>query len=71
MITIFNWVKVNLIATKVDVLLTLVGGYFIYLITSILFTFVFTSDWTLIEVNRKILLLGLPNDMAYHFVLEV
>ena len=33
MITIFNWVKVNLIASKVDILLTLVGGYFIYLIT--------------------------------------
>tara|TARA_Y100000996_G_scaffold237200_1_gene186362 strand:- start:191 stop:1345 length:1155 start_codon:yes stop_codon:yes gene_type:complete len=66
MITIFNWVKVNLIATKVDVLLTLVGGYFIYLITSILFTFVFTSDWTLIEVNRKILLLGLfPEDQIW------
>ncbi|MFL2756893.1 MAG: ABC transporter permease subunit [Dehalococcoidia bacterium] len=66
MITIFNWVKVNLIASKVDILLTLVGGYFIYLITSILFTFVFTSDWTLIEVNRKILLLGLfPEDQIW------
>ena len=56
---LFNWIKDNLLASKLDVFLTLVGAYFIYYILSLFFTFVFTSDWTLIEVNRKILLVGL------------
>ena len=56
---LFNWIKDNLLASKLDVFLTLVGAYFIYYIFSLFFTFVFTSDWTLIEVNRKILLVGL------------
>ena len=56
---LFTWIKDNLLASKLDILLTLVGAYFIYYIFSLFFTFVFTSDWTLIEVNRKILLVGL------------
>ena len=56
---LFNWIRDNLLASKLDVFLTLVGAYFIYYIFSLFFTFVFTSDWTLIEVNRKILLVGL------------
>ena len=56
---LFTWIKDNLLASKLDVLLTLIGAYFIYYIFSLFFTFVFTSDWTLIEVNRKILLVGL------------
>tara|TARA_B100000003_G_scaffold2451_5_gene2291 strand:- start:2905 stop:4059 length:1155 start_codon:yes stop_codon:yes gene_type:complete len=56
---LFTWIKDNLFASKLDVFLTLVGAYFIYYIFSLFFTFVFTSDWTLIEVNRKILLVGL------------
>tara|TARA_B000000557_G_scaffold23098_1_gene17402 strand:- start:3410 stop:4564 length:1155 start_codon:yes stop_codon:yes gene_type:complete len=56
---LFTWIKDNLLASKLDVFLTLVGAYFIYYIFSLFFTFVFTSDWTLIEVNRKILLVGL------------
>ncbi|MBA12825.1 MAG: amino acid ABC transporter permease [Chloroflexi bacterium] len=66
MIIIFNWIRSNLLASKLDVLLSLLGAYFIYLVTSIFLTFVFTSDWTLIEVNRKILLLGLfPDDQIW------
>ncbi|MBS20288.1 MAG: amino acid ABC transporter permease [Chloroflexi bacterium] len=66
MIIIFNWIRTNLLASKLDVLLSLLGAYFIYLVTSIFLTFVFTSDWTLIEVNRKILLLGLfPDDQIW------
>ena len=56
---LFTWIKDNLLASKLDILLTLIGAYFIYYIFSLFFTFVFTSDWTLIEVNRKILLVGL------------
>ena len=56
---LFTWIKDNLLASKLDVFLTLFGAYFIYYIFSLFFTFVFTSDWTLIEVNRKILLVGL------------
>ena len=56
---LFNWIRDNLLASKLDVILTLIGVYFIYYIFSLFFTFVFTSDWTLIEVNRKILLVGL------------
>ena len=53
------WIKENLLATKIDMLLTISGAFVIYFIGSLFFTFVFTSDWTLIEVNRKILLVGL------------
>lgn len=56
---LFTWIKDNLLASKLDVFLTIFGAYFIYYIFSLFFTFVFTSDWTLIEVNRKILLVGL------------
>ncbi len=56
---LFNWIRDNLLASKLDVFLTIFGAYFIYYIFSLFFTFVFTSDWTLIEVNRKILLVGL------------
>ena len=53
------WIKENLLATKIDIFLTISGAFVIYFIGSLFFTFVFTSDWTLIEVNRKILLVGL------------
>ena len=56
---LFNWIRDNLLSSKLDVILTLIGAYFIYYIFSLFLTFVFTSDWTLIEVNRKILLVGL------------
>jgi|TARA_B100001094_G_scaffold294703_1_gene315536 general L-amino acid transport system permease protein len=59
MTLLLSWIKQNLLASKIDILLTIVGCYFIYFICSLFFTFVFTSDWTLIEVNRKILLVGL------------
>ena len=54
-----TWIKENLLATKIDIVLTISGAFVIYFIGSLFFTFVFTSDWTLIEVNRKILLVGL------------
>ena len=59
MIKGINWIKENLLSSKIDIFLTIVGAYFIYFIFSLFFNFVFTSDWTLIEVNRKILLVGL------------
>ena len=54
-----SWVKENLLASKVDIFLTIIGAYFIYFVLSLFLNFVFSSDWTLIEVNRKILLVGL------------
>ena len=63
---LFTWIRDNLLASKLDVFLTIFGAYFIYYIFSLFFTFVFTSDWTLIEVNRKILLVGLfPEDQLW------
>ena len=63
---LFTWIRENLLASKLDVFLTIFGAYFIYYIFSLFFTFVFTSDWTLIEVNRKILLVGLfPEDQLW------
>ena len=63
---LFTWIRDNLLASKLDVILTIFGAYFIYYIFSLFFTFVFTSDWTLIEVNRKILLVGLfPEDQLW------
>ena len=63
---IIFWIKENLFGSKKDIILTLLGAYFIYFIASIFFEFVFTSDWTLIEVNRKILLVGIfPEDQMW------
>ena len=63
---IIYWIKENLFGSKKDIILTLLGAYFIYFIASIFFEFVFTSDWTLIEVNRKILLVGIfPEDQMW------
>lgn len=59
MITMLNWIRINLLASKIDVLLSIISVCFIYFIVSTFLTFVFASDWTLIEVNRKILLVGL------------
>ena len=53
------WIKENLLGSKTDILITLISAYFIYFISSLFFNFVFTTDWTLIQVNRKILLVGL------------
>ena len=56
---ILIWIKENLLGSKTDILITLISAYFIYFISSLFFNFVFTTDWTLIQVNRKILLVGL------------
>lgn len=62
----FNWIKANLLGSKKDILFTILGTYSIYLITTFFLKFIFSADWTLVEVNRKILLVGLfPNDQIW------
>jgi len=61
-----NWIKANLFGSKKDILFTILGTYSIYLITTFFLKFIFSADWTLVEVNRKILLVGLfPNDQIW------
>ena len=61
-----NWIKANLLGSKKDILFTILGTYSIYLITTLFLKFIFSADWTLVEVNRKILLVGLfPNDQIW------
>ena len=61
-----NWIKANLLGSKKDILFTILGTYSIYLITTFFLKFIFSADWTLVEVNRKILLVGLfPNDQIW------
>ena len=62
----FNWIKANLLGSKKDILFTILTIYFIYLIGTFFLEFIFSADWTLVEVNRKILLVGLfPNDQIW------
>ena len=61
-----NWIKANLFGSKKDILFTILGTYSIYLITTFFLKFIISADWTLVEVNRKILLVGLfPNDQIW------
>ena len=61
-----NWIKANLLGSKKDILFTILTIYFIYLIGTFFLEFIFSADWTLVEVNRKILLVGLfPNDQIW------
>lgn len=62
----FHWIKANLLGSKKDILFTILTIYFIYLIGTFFLEFIFSADWTLVEVNRKILLVGLfPNDQIW------
>ena len=38
MTLLLSWIKQNLLASKIDILLTIVGCYFIYFICSLFFT---------------------------------
>jgi len=65
-VSTLNWIKANLLGSKKDILFTILGTYSIYLITTFFLKFIFSADWTLVEVNRKILLVGLfPNDQIW------
>jgi general L-amino acid transport system permease protein len=59
MMILLNWIRENLFGTKLDVFLTITGVLFIYFILSTVISFILNSDWTLIIVNRQLMLTGL------------
>ena len=59
MMILLNWVRENFFGSKLDVILSIVGAFFIYFILSTVISFIINSDWTLILVNRQLMLTGL------------
>ena len=56
---LLNWVRENFFGSKKDVILSIVGALFLYFILSTVISFILNSDWTLILVNRQLMLTGL------------
>ena len=56
---LLNWVRENFFGSKLDVILSILGAFFIYFILSTVISFILNSDWTLILVNRQLMLTGL------------
>ena len=56
---LLNWVRENFFGSKLDVILSILGAFFIYFILSTVISFIINSDWTLILVNRQLMLTGL------------
>ena len=52
-------IRENFFGSKLDVILSIAGALFIYFILSTLISFILNSDWTLIMVNRQLMLTGL------------
>ena len=59
MMILLNWVRENFFGSKKDVILSIVGALFLYFILSTVISFIINSDWTLILVNRQLMLTGL------------
>ena len=59
MMILLNWVRENFFGSKLDVILSILGAFFIYFILSTVISFILNSDWTLILVNRQLMLTGL------------
>ena len=59
MMILLNWVRENFFGSKKDVILSIVGALFLYFILSTVISFILNSDWTLILVNRQLMLTGL------------
>lgn len=59
MMILLNWVRENFFGSKLDVILSILGAFFIYFILSTVISFIINSDWTLILVNRQLMLTGL------------
>lgn len=56
---LLNWIRENFFGTKLDVAMTITGVLFIYFVLSTVISFILNSDWTLIMVNRQLMLTGL------------
>ena len=56
---LLNWVRENFFGSKLDIILSIVGALFLYFILSTVISFILNSDWTLILVNRQLMLTGL------------
>ena len=52
-------IRENFFGSKLDVVLSITGALFIYFVLSIVISFILNSDWTLILVNRQLMLTGL------------
>ena len=52
-------IRENFFGSKLDVILSITGALFIYFVLSIVISFILNSDWTLILVNRQLMLTGL------------
>lgn len=59
MMILLNWVRENFFGSKLDIILSIVGALFLYFILSTVISFILNSDWTLILVNRQLMLTGL------------
>ena len=56
---LLNRIRENFFGSKLDVILSITGAFFIYFVLSIVISFILNSDWTLILVNRQLMLTGL------------
>ena len=56
---LLNRIRENFFGSKLDVILSITGALFIYFVLSIVISFILNSDWTLILVNRQLMLTGL------------
>ena len=56
---LLNRIRENFFGSKLDVILSITGALFIYFVLSIVISFILNSDWTLIIVNRQLMLTGL------------
>ena len=56
---LLNWVRENFFGSKKAVILSIVGALFLYFILSTVISLILNSDWTLILVNRQLMLTGL------------
>ena len=56
---LLNRIRENFFGSKLDVILSITGAIFIYFVLSIVISFILNSDWTLILVNRQLMLTGL------------
>ena len=56
---LLNRIRENFFGSKLDIILSIVGALFLYFILSTVISFILNSDWTLILVNRQLMLTGL------------
>ena len=53
-----KWISINFFSSKLNTLLSLLSLLFIYYISIEFINFLFSADWEVVKVNRRLLLLG-------------